>query len=377
MNILIAPDKFKGSLTAQEVASGIAKGLGTQFHTTQLPMADGGDGTLDILVHLTHGHLIQAQVLDPLSRPIQATYGITANGKTAIVEMARASGLQLLLASERNPLYTSSYGTGQLIRHALDQGVDEIVLAIGGSATNDAGLGMAAALGFQFEYASGASLHPTGENLVRLNGIKTHKIHPGISRTKFVVLTDVDNPLYGKQGAAWIFGPQKGADEQAINQLDNGLRQAEKVVAMALGKRFNFPGAGAAGGLGAGASAFLNAVVEPGFDYTARLAGLDHAIQKADVVITGEGHLDTQTLAGKVVAGISRKCKTAGKICIAVVGQNSLSGDEMARLGLSQTFSLVSTGISAEAAMADARNVLGNITNQQVLPWLAGATLPG
>lgn len=377
MNILIAPDKFKGSLSAREVASEIANGLGAKFHTTQLPMADGGDGSLDILIHLTRGHLVQAQVQDPLLRPIQAAYGITADGKTAIVEMARASGLQLLLAGERNPLYTSSYGTGQLIRHALDQGVDEIVLAIGGSATNDAGLGMAAALGFQFEDISGKPLHPTGENLVRLHQIKTHEIHPGIAATKFVVLCDVDNPLHGEQGAARIFGPQKGADEQAINQLDNGLRQVEKVVTRVLGKQFNFPGAGAAGGLGAGASAFLNAVAEPGFDYIARRSGLDLAIQSADLVITGEGRLDTQTFSGKVVAGISRKCKTAGKVCIAVVGQNALNGDEIARLGLSQAFSLVNPGISAEAAMADVRNVLGHVINQQLLPWLAGATLPG
>ncbi|HQQ98365.1 MAG TPA: glycerate kinase [Cyclobacteriaceae bacterium] len=370
MNILIAPDKFKGSLSAQEVANAIAKGLGAKFHTTQLPMADGGDGTLDILIHHTHGHLVQAQVHDPLFRPIQAAYGITGDGKTAIIEMARASGLELLRPNERNPLFTSSYGTGQLISDAIDHGVDEIVLAIGGSATNDAGLGMAAALGFQFEDVSGNSLHPSGQNLVKLNAIKTDKVNSGISRTKFVVLCDVDNPLYGEQGAARVFGPQKGADEQAIRQLDHGLRQVEMIVFAELGKRLDFPGAGAAGGLGAGASAFLNAVVEPGFDYIARRTGLDDAIQFADAVITGEGRLDTQTLSGKVVAGITRKCKTAGKACIAVVGQNTLNGDGLARLGLSQVFALVSQGISPETAMANTQNVLSGVIMQQVIPWL-------
>jgi glycerate kinase len=333
-------------------------------------MADGGDGTLDVLIHLVQGRLVPAEVQDPLFRSIQAVYGITADGKTAIIEMARASGLNLLTSNERNPLYTSSFGTGQLIRHALDQGVEEIVLAIGGSATNDAGLGMAAALGYQFEDEAGQTLSPTGEQLIRLHKINIQNVHPGIVSTRFIVLCDVDNPLFGKQGAAWIFGPQKGADANAIRQLDAGLQQVEKVVATMLGKRMNFPGAGAAGGLGGGAYAFLGAVVEPGFGYISRRAGVDHYVQWADVVITGEGRLDAQTLSGKVVAGISKRCIVARKKCIAIVGKNTLSGDDLARLGLSEAFDLVSLGLSEEAAIANARNALVQLTREQVIPWL-------
>lgn len=370
MNILIASDKFKGSLTAQQVTEIIAASLGNKFNITQMPMADGGDGTLDVLIHLVQGRLVPAEVQDPLFRSIQAVYGITADGKTAIIEMARASGLNLLTSNERNPLYTSSFGTGQLIRHALDQGVEEIVLAIGGSATNDAGLGMAAALGYQFEDEAGQTLSPTGEQLIRLHKINIQNVHPGIVSTRFIVLCDVDNPLFGKQGAAWIFGPQKGADANAIRQLDAGLQQVEKVVATMLGKRMNFPGAGAAGGLGGGAYAFLGAVVEPGFGYISRRAGVDHYVQWADVVITGEGRLDAQTLSGKVVAGISKRCIVARKKCIAIVGKNTLSGDDLARLGLSEAFDLVSLGLSEEAAIANARNALVQLTREQVIPWL-------
>lgn len=370
MNILIAPDKFKGSLTAQQVSEIIATGLDVRFNTTQMPMADGGNGTLEVLIHLTQGHLVHLEVRDPLFRTIKAAYGITGDGKTAIIEMARASGLNLLHANERNPLCTSSYGTGELIRHALGQGVDEIVLAIGGSATNDAGLGMAVALGYQIEDDAGQNLKPIGEQLIRLHQIRMHNIHPQIARTRFVVLCDVDNPLFGKAGAAWVFGPQKGADTIAIHTLDAGLQQVAKVVAATLGKHINFPGAGAAGGLGGGAFAFLNAVVEPGFEYIAQRAGIDQAIPAADVVITGEGCLDAQTLSDKVVAGVSRRCLTAGRKCIAVVGKNTLTEGEAALLGLSRTFALVDQGLSEEAAIENAQNALKQIMNDQVIPWL-------
>jgi glycerate kinase len=370
MNILIAPDKFKGSLSAQQVAESISTGLGSGFRTKLLPMADGGDGTLEVMLHHTNGRLVEVQVQDPLFRPITSAYGITGDGKTAIIEMARASGLSLLAPDERNPMQTSSFGTGQLIRHALDQQVDEVVLAIGGSATNDAGTGMAAALGYKFEDASGKALRPTGEQLIRLHKVRTENVHPRVGSVRMVVLCDVDNPLHGKQGAAFVFGPQKGANPSSILLLDEGLKHVENVMRSELGKEINFPGAGAAGGMGAGAYGFLNAQIERGFDFIARFAGLDRELQNADIVITGEGHLDSQTLSGKVVAGISHRCNAAGKICIAVVGMNSLSEAGQVQLGLTRIFPLVRNGLSEAAAIANGQHEVRKLVETEVKDWL-------
>ena len=306
MTIVIAPDKFKGSLTAEQVCEAVRKGIlsvSPVSKITSVPLADGGEGTVELLTRFAGGQMVPIEVLGPDSKPTMAELGISKDARTAFIEMAKASGLQLLTVQDRNPMNTSTYGTGQMIRYALERGVTNIIMGIGGSATNDAGAGMAAALGFEFIFDEGKAIAPLGRDLVSLRAINKAKAHPGIDKTKFIVLCDVDNPLYGLNGAAQVFGPQKGALPEQVQVLDHGLRNFETVVKKEFGTEANFPGAGAAGGLGAGAKVFLGATIMRGFEYIAHFTGLDEKIKSADIVITGEGKVDTQTLSGKVVKG--------------------------------------------------------------------------
>ncbi|MGB0931098.1 MAG: glycerate kinase [Chitinophagales bacterium] len=320
MRILIAPDKFRDSLDAMSVAKAMAKGLQLQDKDIDFqlfPLADGGEGTAKILSHHTEGTLHTIEVTDPLLRPIEATYGISADGKTAFIEMAAASGLHLLQPSERNCYYTSSYGTGELILDALEHDVEHIILGIGGSATNDAGIGMANALGYRFMDKFNMELAPIGESLEHIAKIDATNMKAYIGNTRFTVAYDVDCPLHGPQGAAYTYGRQKGAGFSQIESLDLGLENFARITKWNYRKDVaSMAGAGAAGGMGAGAYFFLNAEARKGTELIMEICNFQEQLKDTDLILTGEGSLDSQTLQGKVIQGI---CETAKPLNIPVV----------------------------------------------------------
>lgn len=362
MKIVIAPDKFKGSLTANEFCDIVQAELLNQspeLEIISIPLADGGEGTCDLLIQLSDGSRVEIDVLDPLQRKIRSSYGISGDGNTAFIEMAKASGLQLLKPAERNCTITSTYGTGQLIKAALDEGVTEIVIGIGGSATNDAGLGMAKALGYQLFSHAGDELEGMGTDLTRLSHIDSSKAHPKIRQTKFITLCDVNNPLYGPEGAAFVFAQQKGANDDEIKMLDKGL-QNFATIANSMNCSTDFPGAGAAGGLGAGSKLFLNASIQPGIDFLMNYVRLEEKINKADVVITGEGKLDHQTLSGKVVDGVAALARKHQKKLIVITGSSELSKKQTDQMGITQVITLKDHNTSESEAIDKAHDLLRN-----------------
>ncbi|HET9434681.1 MAG TPA: glycerate kinase, partial [Chitinophagaceae bacterium] len=278
MKVLIAPDKFKGSLDAIKVCQAIEEALdesGKQIQSISIPMADGGEGTCDMLTQFSKGKKITVEALDPFFRPIQGEYGISGDGKTAFVEMANVSGLQRLKPEERNALLGTTYGTGQLIAAALDQGVQSIIMGVGGSATNDAGIGMAEALGAKFYDSSENQLKPIGQNLKSVQRIDVQNIHPRVKDVSVVAICDVSNPFYGIQGAAHVFAPQKGASPEVVKFLNDGLVNFASVVKRQFGLDINFPGAGAGGGLGGGAKVFFNIEFRSGIEFIMDFIGLE------------------------------------------------------------------------------------------------------
>ncbi len=314
MKILIAPDKFKGSLTAAQVCNAIEKGILKSYpdtHITKIPLADGGEGSLESLESSLNFDRIEIKVHDPLFRPINSFYGIKNN--TAYIEMALASGLPLLNEDDRNPMFTTSLGTGELILDAVKRGVESIYLFIGGSATNDCGIGIASAFGYRFFDAEGNELKPIGGNLKKVKVIDSSKAIE-LSGVNFIVLTDVLNPLFGNNGAAYVFSPQKGASKTDVIELDEGLRNFSDVIKKTFGKDISqIPGSGAAGGIGGGAVAFCNAEIKSGIESILDMLNIDKLIGKSDLIITGEGLFDKQTLEGKVVKGIMDRCKHFNK----------------------------------------------------------------
>jgi len=324
MNILIAPDSFKDSLSAMEVASALSRGIQKilpDTNCTLLPMADGGEGTVESVIDATRGKRIELQVMDPLMRNIDSFYGISGDVETAVIEMAAASGIELLLPDERNPWITSTYGTGQLIKDALDRKVKKIILGIGGSATNDGGAGMAQALGVEFKGKFGTINLKGGGMLGEVEKIVMENLDPRLAGTEIVIACDVNNPLTGPRGASAIYGPQKGADQEMVQKLDQNLVHFSGLIRDHLGKEISeVPGAGAAGGLGAGMMAFLDGRLMKGFDIIAGLTGLEEQIRKADLVITGEGKMDKQTRFGKTPFGVARMAQKHGKPVIGVAG---------------------------------------------------------
>ena len=361
MNILLAPDKFKGSLTANEVCDALKQGLlqtNPELNIISIPLADGGEGTCELLTQYFKGSIISVEVVGPRFEKINAAYGISNDGNTAFIEMAKASGLQLLKPENRNPLLTTTFGTGELIRHALDRGVKKILLGIGGSATTDAGMGMAHAVGFEFYDSNDKLLKPIGENLVRLHSIKTDKVHPNIKDTNFVALCDVDNPLFGAKGAAYTYAPQKGANEKAVKLLDDGLRNFEKIIQQTFKTTANFPGAGAGGGLPGGAKVFLNMTIHRGMEYIIKATGLEEKIQQADLIITGEGKIDQQTLAGKVVMEIGKLGLKYNKQVVAITGKCELRNLELQKIGLAHVISLMDYQVSEKEAIAKASSLI-------------------
>ncbi|RKE04117.1 glycerate kinase [Marinifilum flexuosum] len=306
--IIIAPDKFKGSLTGLQFCDAIEKGIRKHvpdIEIEKLPLADGGDGTVEVLQYYLDGEMISLNVNDPLGRKVEASYLYSKIKKTAFIEMAEASGIRLLSNEEANPLKTSTYGTGELIKDALDKGVEHIILGIGGSATNDAGMGMARALGYRFFDKDNKGLLGIGKDLQKIETIDASGVHSKIKEVNFEVACDVDNPLYGPNGAAYVYSPQKGASSKIVMELDNGLTNFNEMVKSQFHLDLqNIKGAGAAGGLGAGCILFLGANLNSGIELIKNEAGFDQKIKGADWIITGEGKLDSQTFSGKVIRGV-------------------------------------------------------------------------
>ena len=354
--IIIAPDKFKGSLSAREVCAAIRAGMLQLIPHAEIiehPLADGGEGSLEILADHLEVEVMEAIVQDPLFRPLRASY--LKKEETAYVEMARASGLPLLKHTERNPLLTTTYGTGQLIRNALQRGCREILLFVGGSATNDGGVGMASALGYRFLDKDGKPLSPTGENLVRIERIDADHLFFDPAQIHSLVVSDVRNPLFGKEGAAEVFGPQKGADEKAVALLDEGLEKLADVVLSDLGVPLgDLPGAGAAGGLGAGGVAFLGAKIQSGIETIIHTTQFSAHLDGAHLIITGEGMLDHQSLQGKVIAGVAGLAQQHAIPCVVIAGNTSLKPTEYEALGIRRVYTVMEDGLSLERALAEA-----------------------
>ncbi len=335
--IIVAPDSFKGSLTAAQVAEACRLGILDELPAAEvvcLPLADGGEGTVDALSESARMSKVKCKVCDPLMRPVEAVYAISSDGKNAVMEMAAASGLTLLSESERDPLQTSTYGTGEMILDALRRGCRRFFIGIGGSATNDAGMGMLRALGYRFADASGNPLEGRGSDLSRVVRIDVSGADPRLRESSFTVACDVDNPLFGPNGAAFVFAPQKGADEETVMQLDRGLRDFASVIMRDIGVDVSLmPGAGAAGGLGAAFCAFLGADLRKGIEMVLEAVGFDKAITGASLIITGEGSVDAQSLMGKVVSGVSSHAREAG-VPVVVLGGRVADRVALAKAGL-------------------------------------------
>lgn len=332
--VVIAPDSFKGTLSSKQVCDIISAALNKNYpdaEITAIPVADGGEGTADALQYSLGGKRVYCKALSPLGREIDAYY-LAVDTNTAVIESAVASGLTL--ESRKDALGASSYGTGQLIKAALDSGARNIIIGIGGSAMTDGGAGCLAALGAKFFGEKGIIEMPCGETLCDIRKIDLSGFDERIEEAEITLLCDVKNPLYGKSGAAYIFAPQKGAGEKEVQLLDNGLRDFSLVCKAALGKDFSFnEGAGAAGGLGFALMAFMGAKPKSGIDCVLDLCNFENEVQNADLIITGEGRLDSQSLLGKVPFGVASRCK--GKRVIAVVGVSNISEEIAAEAGIS------------------------------------------
>ena len=329
MKIVVAPDSFKGSLTAVEVSDAIEQGVREIFpeaEIVKIPMADGGDGTVQCLVNATGGEILREKVTGPLGDEVWASYGILGDKKTAVIEMAEASGLTLVPENKRNPLITTTYGTGQLIKFALDQGCRKMIIGIGGSATNDVGAGMVQALGAKLLDKEGEEIGFGGGELKKVFRIDTKYLDNRLSETEVLIASDVSNPLCGPKGAARVYGPQKGATPEMIKKLDESLAYFAEIIKRDLNKDIkDILGAGAAGGLGAGLMAFLDAELKPGIEIIIEIVKLEQAIKDADLVITGEGKIDSQTIYGKAPIGVA---KIAKKYNIPVIAVAAIIGDD-------------------------------------------------
>lgn len=361
MKIVIAPDSFKESLSAPGVAQAIARGWLAVYPDAEIalcPMADGGEGTVDAVLAATGGERRELTVQGPLATQVQAHWGWLGDG-TAVIEMAAASGLHWVPSAQRDARVTSSYGTGELIRAALDAGATRIILGLGGSATNDGGSGLLRALGARFLDAGGNELRPGGAALAKLQRVDLSALDARLHDVQVDVAADVDNPLCGPRGASAVFGPQKGASPAQVEELDAALARMAEVVSEALGEDFsNFPGVGAAGGLGFAAKAFFDARFRPGVELVAELSGLAEAVAGADLVITGEGRLDAQSLHGKTPVGVARVAQAQGVPVVALAGSLGDGYQQVREAGIEAAFSLAPGPISLEYACAHAAEEL-------------------
>jgi len=370
MKILVAPDSFKGCLTALEVAKNIERGILNVIEDadiTKIPMADGGEGTVQSLVDATNGYFIYEKVTGPLGEPVQAHFGILGDHKTAVIEMAKASGFDLVPPGRANPCKTTTYGTGELIRAALDENVSKIIIGIGGSSTNDAGVGMAQALGIRFLNKKGEDVGFGGQYLREISNIDMSGLDPRITDVEIEVACDVSNPLYGDNGAAYVYAPQKGADSQMVKKLDENLRHFSRIIKNEIGKDIqSISGGGAAGGLGAGLVAFLDAYLRSGVDIIIEVNKLKKKMGDVDLVITGEGKIDKQTVNGKAPIGVAKVAEDNNIPVIAICGSLGYEYELVLKQGIDAVFSIVKEPGTMEETIKNTPELL-KITTEQIM----------
>lgn len=368
MKIVIAPQEFKESLRGIEIAQAMREGVTRVWpdaETLLVPVADGGDGTLQSLVDASGGELMTATVDDPLGRPIDAVWGALGDGRTAVIEMARSSGLALLRSEERDPMVTTTYGVGQLMLSALDAGYRHLIIGIGGSATNDGGAGMAQALGASLLDVEGNKLARGGGALANLSRVDVSGLDIRLSETKIDVACDVNNPLCGETGASAIFGPQKGSDAETVSYLDNALHRYGNLLQRDLGRDvMEVPGAGAAGGLGAGLMAFTDAQLRPGADIVIDALNLDTKLEGASLVIVGEGQTDRSTTFHKAPVAVAQKAKSVGSPVIAISGSLGDGYELVHEYGIDAAFSILDCCMTLEDAMSDTAELVTKATEQ-------------
>lgn len=379
MKVVVAPDSLKQCLGAAQVARAIARGLarvGGEAEVVLVPMADGGEGTVEAVVEATGGRRVPATVTGPLGEPVEAAFGVTGDGAIAVIEMAQASGLALLRPGRRNPLRTTTYGTGELIAEALAREVGTVIIGIGGSATVDGGAGMAQALGVRLMDHSGRELGWGGGELARLARIDLGGLDERVWGVRFRVACDVTNPLVGPRGAARVYGPQKGATPEMVETLEQNLRRFARIVERDLGASVaGLPGAGAAGGLGAGLVAFLKAELASGVEVVAEAVGLAEKMAGADLVITAEGQLDGQSAFGKTPVGVARVAQAEGAAVVALAGRLGPEAERVLDCGIDAYFSVADGPLGEEESMARAEELLAQAAEQVFRLWLrAGAS---
>lgn len=362
MKIVIAPDSFKGSLSAKKAAIAIERGIKRAFPesaTDIIPMADGGEGTMECLVDATGGRFVQATVKDPLGRDIESGFGILGDGTTCVIEMAMSSGLYLIASHERNPLATTTYGFGQLIAKALDLGCRKFILGIGGSATNDGGAGMLRALGVQLLDRDGQPVGYGGGSLDAIVEIRTAELDRRIAESEFIVACDVNNPFVGSDGASAVFGPQKGATPEMVGRLERGMRHFADLIASTQGIAIHdIPGTGAAGGVSGAILAFLDGKLESGVSIISRLMNLESAVQDADLVITGEGQTDFQTAQGKAPYGVAQIARKYDVPVIILTGSIGAGIESLYERGVTAVVSIVNRPMTLGEAMSEAESLL-------------------
>ncbi|MED4202958.1 glycerate kinase [Neobacillus mesonae] len=376
MKIVIAPDSFKGSLTALEAALAIEKGIKKvlpKAETVLVPVADGGEGTADSLVAATDGRFVDVVVKGPLLEQVQAAYGILGDQGTCVIEMATASGLNLIAPEKRNPLLTTTFGTGELIKKALDDGCQNFILAIGGSATNDGGAGMLQALGMKLLDSDGKPVGFGGGELSRIAAIDESEFDARIAEAKFLIATDVQNPLIGMNGASHVFGPQKGATPEMVEVLDRNLAHWADLIEAKTGIRLHEkPGAGAAGGIGGAFQAFFPAVTKRGIDLVMEYTKLGQKLEGAKCIFTGEGQTDFQTASGKTPMGVAQEAKKHGQIPVFILAGSVGSGiDQLYEHGINSVHSIINAPMTLQEAMDRGAELLEQAAEQVMRTYLA------
>ncbi|GHW96210.1 hypothetical protein VCSRO155_1940 [Vibrio cholerae] len=374
MKVVIAPDSFKESLTAKQVCDSIQTGLARVWHDAKfvaIPVADGGEGTVQSLVDATQGRLVEVKVMGPQGKRVEAFYGMLGDKQTAVIEMAAASGLHHVPLAQRDPKLTTSFGTGELIRHALDQGVTKLIIGLGGSATNDGGVGMLAALGARFINADGDPIQLTGGGLRELTHIDLQDFDPRLQHCDILVACDVNNPLCGDKGASAVFGPQKGATPEDIQLLDGALRQFGLLTEKVTGKMvLESAGAGAAGGMGAALLAYTQARLRPGIEIVLETVQLAHQVSDADLVITGEGRIDSQTVHGKTPMGVAKVAKRFDVPVLALCGCTGDNYQAVYQCGIDAVFAAVPRAMSLEDALKESDFNLADLAENVARLWV-------
>ncbi|EQA4697706.1 glycerate kinase [Vibrio cholerae] len=374
MKVVIAPDSFKESLTAKQVCDAIQAGLARVWHDAKfvaIPVADGGEGTVQSLVDATQGRLVEVKVMGPQGKRVEAFYGMLGDNQTAVIEMAAASGLHHVPVAQRDPKLTTSFGTGELIRHALDQGVTKLIIGLGGSATNDGGVGMLAALGARFTNADGDPIQLTGGGLHELTHIDLQDFDPRLQHCDILVACDVNNPLCGDKGASAVFGPQKGATPEDVQLLDGVLRQFGLLTEKVTGKMvLDSAGAGAAGGMGAALLAYTQAILRPGIEIVLETVQLAHQVSDADLVITGEGRIDSQTVHGKTPMGVAKVAKRFDVPVLALCGCTGDNYQAVYQCGIDAVFAAVPRAMLLEDALKESDFNLADLAENVARLWV-------